>query len=147
MAKRSPRSYFRCPSSPRLARVVTVVVDDLITVRPMSGGLRASVGLIISSQIASQQHLTACANAVILLAIELLIIAAFLRIVDIQKEPRWLSPSPLPAAGRPALFILLPYGPTRTILMLSFQGPDGELTFSMNGVPVHWFARLIEAQA
>ena len=45
------------------------------------------------------------------------------------------------------LFILFLYGPTLTILVLSFQGPDGGLTFPMNGVSAHWFARLFEAQA
>ena len=45
------------------------------------------------------------------------------------------------------LFILFLYGPTLTILVLSFQGPDGGLTFPMNGFSVHWFARLFEAQA
>ena len=45
------------------------------------------------------------------------------------------------------LFILFLYGPTITILVLSFQGPDGGLTFPMNGVSVVWFARLFEKQA
>ena len=31
--------------------------------------------------------------------------------------------------------------------MLSFQGPDGGLTFPMNGVSLHWFASLFEPQA
>ena len=42
------------------------------------------------------------------------------------------------------LFILFLYGPTLTILVLSFQGPDGGLTFPMNGFSVHWFRRLFE---
>ncbi|MBS0643450.1 MAG: ABC transporter permease [Acetobacteraceae bacterium] len=45
------------------------------------------------------------------------------------------------------LFILFLYGPTLTITLLSFQGPDGGLTFPMNGVSLHWFARLFETQA
>jgi putative spermidine/putrescine transport system permease protein len=45
------------------------------------------------------------------------------------------------------LFILFLYGPTLTILILSFQGPDGGLTFPMNGVSLHWFVRLFEPQA
>ncbi|MGU3537332.1 ABC transporter permease [Methylobacterium sp. A54F] len=40
------------------------------------------------------------------------------------------------------LFVLFLYGPTLTILVLSFQGPQGGLTFPMNGVSTHWFARL-----
>jgi putative spermidine/putrescine transport system permease protein len=45
------------------------------------------------------------------------------------------------------LFILFLYGPTLTILVLSFQGPDGGLTFPMNGVSLHWFGRLFQTQA
>ncbi|WP_375462362.1 ABC transporter permease [uncultured Methylobacterium sp.] len=41
-----------------------------------------------------------------------------------------------------ALFVLFLYGPTLTILVLSFQGPQGGLTFPMNGLSTHWFARL-----
>ena len=46
-----------------------------------------------------------------------------------------------------ALFVLFLYGPTLTIMILSFQGPDGGLTFPMNGVSLHWFANLFERQA
>ena len=45
-----------------------------------------------------------------------------------------------------ALFVLFLYGPTLTILVLSFQGPSGGLTFPMNGVSVHWFKNLFEKQ-
>ena len=45
-----------------------------------------------------------------------------------------------------ALFVLFLYGPTITILVLSFQGPSGGLTFPMNGVSVHWFKNLFEKQ-
>ena len=44
-------------------------------------------------------------------------------------------------------FVLFLYGPTLTIVVLSFQGPDGGLTFPMNGVSLHWFGRLFEQQA
>ncbi len=40
------------------------------------------------------------------------------------------------------LFVLFLYGPVITILVLSFQGPQGGLTFPMNGISVHWFVRL-----
>jgi len=43
-----------------------------------------------------------------------------------------------------AAFVLFLYGPMITILILSFQGPDGGLTFPMNGVSLHWFAKLWE---
>jgi putative spermidine/putrescine transport system permease protein len=40
------------------------------------------------------------------------------------------------------LFVLFLYGPTIVIFILSFQGPEGGLTFPMNGVSLHWFAKL-----
>lgn len=40
------------------------------------------------------------------------------------------------------LFVLFLYGPTITIVILSFQGPEGGLTFPMNGVSTHWFGVL-----
>ena len=43
-----------------------------------------------------------------------------------------------------ALFMLFLYGPTITIFVLSFQGPEGGLTFPMRGVSLHWFAKLWE---
>ena len=46
-----------------------------------------------------------------------------------------------------ALFVLFLYGPTLTILILSFQGPRGGLTFPMNGTSLHWFAELFETQS
>ncbi len=46
-----------------------------------------------------------------------------------------------------ALFVVFLYGPLSTIVILSFQGPNGGLTFPMNGVSLHWFANLFEKQA
>jgi putative spermidine/putrescine transport system permease protein len=40
------------------------------------------------------------------------------------------------------LFVLFLYGPMLTIIVLSFQGPTGGLTFPMRGVSAHWFRRL-----
>jgi len=45
------------------------------------------------------------------------------------------------------LFLLFLYGPISTIVILSFQGPNGGLTFPMNGVSTHWFVNLFEQQA
>jgi putative spermidine/putrescine transport system permease protein len=45
------------------------------------------------------------------------------------------------------LFVLFLYGPLSTIVLLSFQGPDGGLTFPMNGVSLNWFRNLFEKQA
>ena len=66
--------------------IITLVMGDFTTVRLMGGGQRASVGLMISNQIALLQYPAACANAVVLLALVLLMIAALLRIVDIRRE-------------------------------------------------------------
>ena len=38
-----------------------------------------------------------------------------------------------------ALFILFLYGPMISILVLSFQGPEGGLTFPMRGFSTFWF--------
>ncbi len=46
-----------------------------------------------------------------------------------------------------ALFLLFLYGPVITIGILSFQGPQGGLTFPMNGVSLHWFYDLFQEQA
>jgi putative spermidine/putrescine transport system permease protein len=45
-----------------------------------------------------------------------------------------------------AAFALFLYGPTVTIVILSFQGPDGGLTFPMRGVSLHWFVNLFQPQ-
>jgi putative spermidine/putrescine transport system permease protein len=49
-------------------------------------------------------------------------------------------------AGFFALFVLFLYGPMIAIFILSFQGPEGGLTFPMRGVSLHWFANLFEPQ-
>ncbi|MCT7373705.1 ABC transporter permease [Chelativorans salis] len=45
------------------------------------------------------------------------------------------------------LFVLFLYGPLSAVLILSFQGPSGGLTFPLNGMSLHWFANLFEQQA
>ena len=39
-------------------------------------------------------------------------------------------------------YVLFLYGPMFAIFVLSFQGPDGGLTFPMNGVSIYWFKHL-----
>ena len=46
-----------------------------------------------------------------------------------------------------AVFVLFLYGPVSPILILSFQRPNGGLTFPLNGVSLHWFFNLFERQA
>lgn len=45
------------------------------------------------------------------------------------------------------VFVIFLYGPLSAILILSFQGPNGGLTFPLNGVSFHWFFNLFETQA
>lgn len=58
------------------------------------------------------------------------------------SEPR--SPGFWPLAIVFGLFVLFMYGPMLTIFVLSFQGPEGGLTFPMRGVSLHWFYKLAE---
>jgi len=66
--------------------VVTLVMGEFATMRLMSGGKASSVGYLIKNQIDSLQYPMAAANAVVLLAITLLIVFGILRIVDIRKQ-------------------------------------------------------------
>lgn len=43
-----------------------------------------------------------------------------------------------------ALFVLFMYGPMLVILILSFQGPEGGLTFPLRGLSLHWFHKLAQ---
>ena len=66
--------------------VVTLVIGDFITVCFMSGSQSANVGRLISNDIGLLLYPSACATAVVLLCTVLIIIAIFLRLVDIRKE-------------------------------------------------------------
>lgn len=66
--------------------VVTLVMADFSTVQVMSGGQSASVALMMKNQMSLLQYPAAAANAVVLLAIVLMLVAAILRVVDIRKE-------------------------------------------------------------
>jgi putative spermidine/putrescine transport system permease protein len=47
-------------------------------------------------------------------------------------------------AGLFGLFLLFLYGPMVVIYVLSFQGPDGGVTFPMVGTSVGWFRNILE---
>jgi putative spermidine/putrescine transport system permease protein len=66
--------------------VVTLVMADFSTVQVMSGGQSASVALMMKNQMSLLQYPAAAANAVVLLAVVLLMVAGILRVVDIRKE-------------------------------------------------------------
>jgi len=59
-----------------------------------------------------------------------------------NSDPR--GPGFWPLAIVFALFVLFLYGPMLTIVVLSFQGPEGGLTFPLRGVSLHWFRQLAE---
>ena len=66
--------------------VVTIVMGDFVTVRLMSGGQTASVGLMMMNAMSLLQYPAAAANAVVLLILVLLTVGAMMRLVDIRKE-------------------------------------------------------------
>ena len=66
--------------------VVTLVMADFSTVQVMSGGQSASVALMMRNQMSLLQYPAAAANAIVLLALVLVMVAGILRIVDIRKE-------------------------------------------------------------
>jgi hypothetical protein len=129
--------------------VVTLVMGDFITVRFMSGAIRqcrpvdlqrhraAAIPLRLGDRGGAADHRA-----------------------DRDRHPAALRRYPEGAvrwsrarrsfyvlAAFFALFLLFLYGPTITIAILSFQGPQGGLTFPMNGVSLHWFRDLFEQQA
>ncbi len=66
--------------------VITIVMGDFVTVGVMGGQQIASVGKIIQVQTSYLQFPLAAANAVVLLAVVLVFIAALTRMVDLRKE-------------------------------------------------------------
>ena len=50
-------------------------------------------------------------------------------------------------AGVFTAFVVFLYGPIATIVVLSFQGPDGGLVFPMHGVSLYWFRDLFRPQS
>jgi putative spermidine/putrescine transport system permease protein len=140
--------------------VVTLVMGDFFVVRVMSGGQSASVVLAMSNEIALLQYPPAAASAVVLMIIVMGLVAAMLRLVDVQKELSGYGGATVmqsqSAGARPWTFYLLAagftafvvflYGPMFVIYLLSFQGPNGGLTFPMHGVSLDWFAALFAQQ-
>jgi len=66
--------------------VITIVMGDFITIGLMGGQQIASIGKVINVQIGYLQFPIAAANAIILLAVVMMIIAFMVRFVDIRKE-------------------------------------------------------------
>jgi putative spermidine/putrescine transport system permease protein len=66
--------------------VITIVMGDFLTVGVMGGQQIASVGKIIQVQTGYLQFPAAAANAIMLLAVVLMIVWGLTRVVDIRKE-------------------------------------------------------------
>lgn len=66
--------------------VVALVMGDFVTVGVMGGQQIASVGKVIQVQASYLQFPLAAANAVILLAVVLMMITALMRLVNLRKE-------------------------------------------------------------
>ena len=66
--------------------IITIVMGDFVTIGVMGGQQIASIGKIIQVQTSYLQFPLAAANAVILLAVVLMIIWGLTRLVDIRKE-------------------------------------------------------------
>ncbi len=66
--------------------VITIVMGDYITVGVMGGEQIASAGKVIQTRLDALQFPPAAANAVLLLAVTLVIITVLTRVVDIRKE-------------------------------------------------------------
>jgi ABC-type spermidine/putrescine transport system permease subunit II len=140
--------------------VVTLVMGDFFVVKIMSGGQSASVVLAMSNEIALLQYPPAAASAVVLMIIVMGLVAAMLRLVDVQKElsgqggatvmqPQSVGTRPWTFYGLAAgfaSFVVFLYGPMFAIYLLSFQGPNGGLTFPMHGVSLQWFVALFAQQ-
>jgi putative spermidine/putrescine transport system permease protein len=66
--------------------IITLVMGDFITVRLMSGGLSASVGVLIYNEISLLQYPAAAAGAVILLITVLIMLSILFRFINIKQE-------------------------------------------------------------
>ena len=66
--------------------VVTIVIGDYVTIGVMGGQQIASVGKVVQVQLSYLQFPLAAANAVVLLAVVLMIIWTMTRLVDIRAE-------------------------------------------------------------
>jgi putative spermidine/putrescine transport system permease protein len=66
--------------------VLTIVMGDFVTVGVMGGQQIASAGKVVQTHLDALQFPVAAANAVVLLGVTLVIIAALSRLVDVRKE-------------------------------------------------------------
>ena len=66
--------------------VFTQVMGDYFVVKRMSGGQSASIVSALSTEIQAMQYPPASANAVVLVLVVALLVAAMMRVVDVRRE-------------------------------------------------------------
>jgi ABC-type spermidine/putrescine transport system permease subunit II len=131
-------------------------MGDFFVVKIMSGGRSASVTMSVFEDVNLLFYPPAAASAVVLLIIVTFIVSFILRVVDVRKELAGSGMKAYAANRRPwtfyvlgavfALFVMFLYGPMACIYILSFQGPNGGLTFPLNGLSTHWFGALFRQE-
>jgi putative spermidine/putrescine transport system permease protein len=142
--------------------VFTQVMGDYFVVKQMSGGQSASIVSALSTEIQAMQYPPAAASAMVLILFVAVLVAVLMRVVDVRNE--LVSQGDVASSGRqghtfgggarPLAFYALAllfgaylvflYGPMLVIYVLSFQGPDGGVTFPMVGVSLVWFENIVK---
>ena len=130
--------------------VVSLVMGDFVTVQAMSGGQSASVGvamnhkralLVYPAAAASDNTSDGCSGYGCHADADHQYPQGTLRSCREAPSPAYFVMSVIFG-----LFVLFLYGPMIAIIVLSFQGPDGGLTFPINGFSFHWFSELFKEQ-
>jgi putative spermidine/putrescine transport system permease protein len=134
--------------------VITQVMGDYFVVRQMSGGQSASIVSALSTEIQAMQYPPAAASAMVLVLFVAVMVALLMWVVDVRNE--LVSRDDVASSGREghtfgggkrpptfyapaflfAAYLVFLYAPMLVIYVLSFQGPDGGVTFPMVGVSV-----------
>jgi putative spermidine/putrescine transport system permease protein len=142
--------------------VLTQVMGDYLVVKQMSGGQSASIVSALATEIQAMQYPPAAASAIVLVAVVALLVALLMRVVDVRSE--LVSKSDVAGSGRQAhafggdkrppgfyglallfgAYLVFLYGPMLVIYVLSFQGPEGGVTFPMVGVSLAWFESILK---
>ena len=143
--------------------VFTQVMGDYFVVKAMSGGQSASIVSALSTEIQAMQYPPASASAVVLVIFVAVMVAGMMRVVDVRKElaiwgaEAMLATRQIPRSGadsgRPWTFyalaglfgayLLFLYGPMLVMYLLSFQGPNGGVTFPLVGISTVWFKDIL----
>ncbi len=142
--------------------VFTQVMGDYFVVKQMSGGQSASIVSALSTEIQAMQYPPAAASAMVLILFVAVLVAVLMRVVDVRGE--LVGRGEVASSGRQGhtfgggarprtfyalallfgAYVVFLYGPMLVIYVLSFQGPDGGVTFPMVGISVVWFENIVK---